>query len=401
MGNFAYLTEVSVLLSEGKEPLRLDGMVRAFSVVSDYDTNVFPVVRLVVNLNAESYYKIQQDDNARFSITVKKVSQSSMQSGNTALYTYYLKDKIFIPLDKDKTPINNQDGIADGNVSIPNLQATFTLISEEDLSNNKKLVNAVLSNVDMESAILYLSNKFSNKPVIFEKPDNTKIYEQILFPPNNIIRSLKYLDTVYGIYHRGLRVFLDLNAYYIINKYSNKNVGSLPNTPKGVHINVYGDNSANAESLYFEDSPAEGEGKDFFSSKVHITDVRFINYQDTKNEFVGSNTIIVSQATDQMNKNVYGKEDLTKTRVYYNRYNNPYKEREILEGGKQGLFMVCTLDAVDIDSIACNQQYFIKFNNKNYSHYDGEYQIMKSENIFSVGTNGQTGLQSKVYFRKV
>jgi hypothetical protein len=399
--NFSYIVKVNALLSNKEEPLTLEGMVRGFSVISDYDKNVFPVVRMSLHLNAEAYYQIQQDPNVRFAIDVKKFNQSQLEANDTSLYTYFLKNKIFIPLDRDMTPIDNQDSLGTSNSSVPNLQVIFTLMSEEDLTNNKKLVNAILRNVDMESAVLYLANRFSDKPVIFEKPDNNILYPQILFPPNNVIRSLKYLDTTYGIYYNGLRVFFDLNAYYIINKYNNKNVDKLPTVPKDVFINVYGDNTTNAESLYYNDVVVEGEGKDFYTAKVHLTDVRFINYQDTKNEFVGTNNIIVSQATNKMNKNIYGKEDPTKTRVYYNRYNNPFKEKEVLEGGRQGVFMVCTLDAIDINSISCGHQYYLKFDNKNYNHYDGEYHIMKAESIFMVGTNGHSGLQTKVYFRKM
>jgi hypothetical protein len=69
-------------------------------------------------------------------------------------------------------------------------------------------------------------------------------------------------------------------------------------------------------------------------------------------------------------------------------------------GGKYGFFMVCTIDSLDINAVRCNHQFFINFQNKNYSNLSGEYHILKSENKFIVGSNGHAFLQSKLYFKK-
>jgi hypothetical protein len=401
MSNFSYLVNASVFLSQREEPIVLDGMIKAISITSDYDRKVFPTIKLVMDLSSEAYYSIQQDNDVKFAITIKKTSQTQLENNITTLYSYFIKNKIFIPLDRDKTPINNESGLTAQNDQIPTLRAIFTLMSQEDLNNNKRLVNSVLMDTDMESAILYLANKFSDKPVIFERPDNQKLYKQIIFPPNNVIRSLKYLDTVYGIYNNGLRVFFDLNAYYIINKLDNKEVITVKGDAKDVFINVYGDNNSSPESLIYNDTKGEGEGEHFHSLKVHINDVRFVNYEDSKKEFIGTNNIIISQRDDDLNRNNYGEPNSLKTRVYYNRYDNAFKEKEMLNSGLKGMFMVATFDGLDIDAIACNHQFFVEFTNKNYKHYNGEYHIMKAESTFVIGDNSYSTLQSKLYFMKV
>jgi hypothetical protein len=401
MSNFSYLINASVFLSRREEPIVLDGMIKALNIVSDYDRKVFPTIKLILDLSSEAYYAIQQDEDVKFAITVKKTNQAQLENNTTTLYSYFIKDKIFIPLDRDKTPINNESGLTAQDDQVPSLRAVFTLMSQEDLDNNKRLVNAVLTDTDMESAILYLANKFSNKPVIFEKPDNERLYKQIIFPPNNVIRSLKYLDTVYGIYNNGLRVFFDLNAYYIINKLDNKEVVTMKGDAKDVFINVYSENNVNAESLLYNDVKGEGEGEHFHSLKVHINDVRFVNYEDSKREFVGTNNIILSQRNDDLTKNNYGEPNSLKTRVYYNRYDNAFKEKEMLTGGLKGKFMVATFDSLDINAIACNHEFFVEFANTNYRHYNGEYHIIKAESTFIVGDNNYSTLQSKLYFMKV
>jgi len=390
--------EAKALLSNQEQPVTID--IDGISIVNDYDRKVFPAIRLVTKLDIVDYYNIQQDNDVKFSVTIKKFNQTNLEKNDISLFSYIIKDKIFVPMDRDKTPVNNEDGLTAKQDSMPGLHGIYTLISEEDLNNNKRMVNTVLSNTDMEGAILYLANRFSSKPVIFEKPDNQKLYNQIIIPPNNIIRSMKYLDTVYGIYNNGLRIFFDLDTYYIINKLDNTNVKTIADDPQSVYVTVYSDNDSLSQSLYYDDAPAKGEGIDFYTAKVHIADTRFINYEDSKKEFVGTNNIILSQNINELRTSNYGETDSLKTRVYYNRYNNLFKEKEVLTGGIKGFFMVCTLDNLDINTIKCNHRYYIEFSNNNYKNYDGEYQIMKAEHRFIVGDNGYSALQSKIYFMK-
>lgn len=403
MSKYSYVTEIEVLLSDSKEPIVISDMFRNIQIGNDYDRLMFPFLSLTTTISAESYYLIQQDKDVKFSITIKKYNMSDLEQNNKNIFSYYIKNKIFIPFDKDLTPFDLLDNPEDktGSPDVPMVQTTYVLVSEEDFTNNKKLVNSVLSQVDVGSAVLYLANRFTSKPIIFQEPDNEKIYNQIIFPPNNIIRSMMYLDNVYGIYNSGLRLFFDLNAYYIINKTDNKDVGLLENDHKDMYINVYGDNNIKSDSLAYDemDIAITPDNNKFYSASVHIDDVRFINYEDSKREFIGTNNIIVSQSTKQLNCNVYGTDEL-KTRVFYNRYDNPFKEKELLVEGRKGHFIVVTLDNVDINAIACNHQFFIQFFNERYKQYNGEYHIIKSENNFISGQTGVTGLQTKLYFKK-
>ncbi|WCS68346.1 hypothetical protein Goe21_02360 [Bacillus phage vB_BsuM-Goe21] len=392
----SYLIEGFVAIDGIDNPIVLDSMFRSIEIINDYDNNVFPILRLNVELDFESYYLIQKNDSCKFSITIKKYKHENLESNDTTIFTYYMKNKIFIPVDKDISPINMPEGLNSVTDQIPSLRTTFLLMSEEDLSNNKRLVNTVLKDSDIESTILYLAQKFPSKPIIFEKPDNQIIYDQIILPPNNIIRSMKYLDTVYGIYNYGLRIFLDFNAYYIINKHDNSNLPVLEGKYKNTHIKVVSD-TAEGDSLFYNDTVTESGN--FYSAKVHISNIKFINYSDSRKEFLGTHNIIISQSNSDIVRNDYGTNEI-KTRVYYNRYNNKHKEKEIVTNSKKGIFLTCTLDAIDIDAISCNNQFYFNFAANNYSNYSGEYHILKSSSIFNVGSNGYSDLQAKLYFKK-
>lgn len=401
MAEYSYLIEGKALIGSEQEPLLLDGMIRYLEIINDYDNAVFPLLRLHTKLGYDAFYKIQQNDDVRFSLTIKKFTQSQIEMKDTSTYTYFIKDMIFIPLDRDKTPVNTPQDESLLPDSLPMLDATFLLLCEDDLKNNRPLVNSVLNDVDMESSVMYLTKKFSNKPILFEKPDNDKVYRQVIFPPNNLIRSIKYLDTVYGIYKKGLRLFFDLTGYYIINKSDNKTVGTLEGHHKEVYITVHSDNRVTTDSLLMDGRPTNPDGspEGFYWAKVHTDDVRFINYEDTKKEYAGTNNIVISQGESNLNRNTYSESEL-KTRVYYNRYNNQFKEEEYFVNAKLGLFLVCTLDSLDINAVACNRQYFLDFTNSNYSSRGGEYHILKAENRFIVNSSGYSSLQSKVYLRK-
>jgi hypothetical protein len=400
MSEFSYSIEAKALIGT-EEPILLDGMIRNLEIVSDYDRAVFPLLRLHTKLSYDAFHKIQQSEDVRFAITIKKFTQSQVERKDTSTYTYFIKDLIFVPLDREKTPVNVPQDETLLPDTLPALNATFLLLCEDDLRNNRGLVNTVLVDSDMESSVMYLTKRFSNKPIIFEKPDNEKVYNQVIFPPNNLIRSIKYLDSIYGIYKKGLRLFFDLTAYYIINKSDNSTTGKLDNHHKEVYINVHNDNRVVTDSLIMDGKPVNDDGTSgkFYWSKVHIDDIRFINYEDTKKEYVGTNNIVISQGEENLNRNIYSTSEL-KTRVYYNKYNNQFKEEEYIVNAKLGLFLVCTLDSIDIDAISCNRQYFLEFTNGNYSVYNGEYHILKAVNIFHVNNSGFSGLQTKVYLRK-
>jgi hypothetical protein len=401
MAEYSYLIEGKVLMGAEEEPLLLDGMIRSLEIVSDYDRAVFPLLRLHTKLSYDLFYKIQQDDNVRFSLTIKKFTQSQVEKKDTTTYTYFIKDMVFIPLDKEKTPVNVPQDETLLPDTLPMLNATFLLLCEDDLRNNRGLVNTVLTSVDMESSIMYLTKRFSSKPIIFEKPDNDRVYSQVIFPPNNLIRSIKYLDSIYGVYKKGLRLFFDLTGYYIMNKSDNKTTGKLDNHHKEVYITVHNDNRVATDSILMDGKPTNPDGtpENFYWAKVHVDDTRFINYEDTKKEFVGTNNIVVSQGEDSLNRNIYSTSEL-KTRVYYNRYNNQFKENEYFVNAKLGLFLVCTLDGLDIDATSCNKQFFLDYTNDNYKNHNGEYHILKAVNSFYVNSAGFSSLQSNLYLRK-
>src|SRR5699024_6010569 len=121
---------------------------------------------------------------------IKRYSESSLQENKKEIFDYYIKDRIFIPIDRDRTPRDLNDGLNKNETNIPAIKASFNLMDEENLKNNKKMVNGVLKKTDIHSSLAYLINRFSDKPVILKKPDNEIIYDQIILPPNNIIRSI-------------------------------------------------------------------------------------------------------------------------------------------------------------------------------------------------------------------
>jgi hypothetical protein len=401
MANYSYIIESRVLIDGDEEPVLLDGMIRSIEISKDYDRNVFPLLRLSLLLDFETYYRLQTEESVRFSVTIKKYLREDIETRNLSKFTYYMKDKVFVPIDRDKTPISKPDSLTDQSDGLPSLTASFMLMAKEDLDNNKRMVNGVLRDTDIEGAILYLASGFSRKPVLLERPNNQKIYDQIIFPPNNVIRSLKYLDTVYGIYNGGLRVFFDFDAYHIINKYDNANLPALEGRKKRMHIKIVDSSSVSADELMYEtgDTTVADESDQYYTATAHIADARFVNYEDSKKEFVGTKNIIVSQGEESLNKNSYGDSE-SKTRVYYSRYSNPFKEKEMMEGGIMGFFLVCTLDAIDIDAITPNNEFMVDLANSNYSGYSGDFHIMKADTIFNIGDTGMADVQCKLYFRK-
>jgi hypothetical protein len=404
MADISYLIETNVLIDGQEEPLMLDGMTRSIEIIHDYDHSVYPLLKLDADLSLEMFRKIQDNDSVKFSITIKKYKQTDLDQGTTSLFSYYIKDKTFLLFDRDKNFINVPTDNSSANdpsvTGMPMYQTSFYLMAEEDLSNSRRMVNSVLVDVDMEGAILYLTNKISRKPTLFQRPDNQRIYKQILLPPNNVIRTIKYLNDVYGLYNKGLRLYFDLDAYYIINKNDNKGLKGFDGRFRNVLINVYSESSSNADSLLYEDAPADESNG--YSSRVSISDLVVVNYEDSKREFIGTDNIFVSQTQEEFKKRNYSNDsDNSKTRVFYNRYNNAYKESELMNDYSKGFFVAMTVTDLDIDAISCSNEYYLSMDQApGYEGYAGEYHIMKSNILFAVGTANYSTMSSKIYLRK-
>ncbi|ALN97953.1 hypothetical protein Bp8pS_274 [Bacillus phage vB_BpuM-BpSp] len=395
MANISYSIECKVLMDK-KEPIILDNMINKFEIINEYDNAVFPMIRLYTKLDFDSYYDIQSSSNVKFSLTIKKYEQRLLANNSRTVYSYFIKNKIFTPIDRNKNLINKPESSNDNisNEELPILSNSFILIGEDELKNNKKLINTVGSETDMYSMISYISKYFSDRDLIIEYPENNKIYDQIIIPPLNPILAIKYLNEVYGIYSSGIRVFFDINRYYITNKHLIKDKEILKEYSENVFINIFSDDNDSSELIEVE---RDQDGT--FNVNSHISSLRVISYEDSRKEFLGTENLIISQSDNKLNKNFYG-DDKYRTKVYYHKYQNELKEKELTNKLNEDFYIVLTVDGLDINSINPINNFLLKFYNDNYKEYDGNYSLMKAVSSLNFGSNGQGGVQMNLYLKR-
>lgn len=397
--NYIYIIKADAIFSDNSI-IDISEDFMSLTINNDYDNNVFPIMELNTFISPNTYYKIQTDNDVKILLTIKKYNSDDISEKNISpICNYFIKDKVFKIFNKNKSPINILND-NNPNYDVPSIKASYLLVSKDDLDNNKKIVNNILVNSDITSCLLYLINKMKNKSIIFQKPDNNKIYNQIIIPPLNIIRNIKYIDSTYGIYNNGLRLYFDYNNYFIINKLDNTKVNGVPNKYKDVYIDIF--NSNDNDYGYGKSSLDSNADSKFYSTFTTINKVLFSNATDSSKEFIGSNPIFLNQQ-DSLIKRYYGNENY-KTRIFYNKYNNIYKEKELFNSMEYPINISCSIFNMDIDSIICSNLFHLIFHNDNYKNYSGNYHILKSNLTFlsnNDSDNGYSILQTDLLLKKI
>jgi hypothetical protein len=101
------------------------------------------------------------------------------------------------------------------------LPLELQLIDKPLYDIRKKLVNTVLKNVNLTTAIRYIAGKLGVQRINMYKADNDLVYPMIIIDPDNahFDRVFSYLQEKYGVYKAGLTYFFTNDTLYIYPAY--------------------------------------------------------------------------------------------------------------------------------------------------------------------------------------
>ena len=369
-------------MSETQTGLNLDisQRIKSLNIMSDYTSYIFPVSYIDLFITIDEFRTITQQDIVLV-LTLKKLSLNDESDQLIDNYEYIFKDKVFDVVNEDNLIIQKTSSKDSEKYEQANLvTCRFALLAKEDITANKVNVYGNFINCDLGNVVSYLVTKLNQeKKTVIQDLDNTKVYDQITIPFNTALRNLVYLDTVYGLYKNGLKLFMDFNKNYILNK----TVNDIKNYTKTITIN-----GVNSESAVDPTTTLPN------SMKVLTSNIVFTNNNRARKEAIGNdiNSVIPSDNL-RITKTNY-EDNFDKTKVYYQTYSNPFTSN-LLNPNNDTLVKISVINT-DMDYfnfindylIEINTKEFegIKFNMINYSHRfvknkQGYYEMFSSASL--------------------
>jgi len=420
-----YRMSVALLCDGAYEEIDDDGIAEC-SIVNNYNDNFFPLLHMRLNFtHAESFNIREYSDNLMVRVRVfeGKVPLTDIQryGGATAagLNIDTVIDEYFQTVNLDMNYYQQYTDEGNPNTRLGNTRHTeatnrvnteeleLYLFSVNGLNSNKKIINAILSNLTIENALVYMFNTTGIKKAIMSKPQNQKFYgtkppegakmseidkSQIILPPMNLKNSIDNLQKMYGIYNIGLISFLDFDRFYLIDKDYRNPLPLGKNEYEDVYVYIrdiadnvtskdgsYTDNSAQCymvscfDNGYINDDSdmlKEGSGNQY-QIMTEKTAIDSVSYDEDLGKFNFVQPYNRYGISDNSNKNANDK-----TIMLYSNVENDFSEQSMINNRMENTTTI-TLNfvSVDISIFKLNRKYHIEYENRDKSIYNGDYRL--------------------------
>ena len=217
------------------------------TVVKDYFNSFLPIIKLSCKIDTQGVHwfsKYERNVTCSLAVTEELSGDetfSNVQSRKVIddIYVVYFDRSKFPrmfetstkvvdsskPTEDPDTMVFTEDNMAAANTFVVNC----VMWQLDSLKAKKLMYNSILTNSEEEiglpEAMVYISNK--NKYVneyLYDIPENTTKYRQIILLPYNLPNTVTSLQTRYGIYENGIISFYDHGRFYLLKKYSSDHV---------------------------------------------------------------------------------------------------------------------------------------------------------------------------------
>jgi|GEM_PF-2669332 len=398
---YAYKADLKLVFSDSTFADISENIVNIV-IKNHYERYVFPVIFVRLYLNVENFTKIQNDNGVKLNLNMRKYREDDVSNNDlmkTVIYTDYINNLNLVPIKKNITPISVDDKLYN-NTNNPqsNFYMDLILMTEDSLNINKMVFNGIYRNCSVVE-LMALMVKYLNKDVLIERPDNASMIDQAILIPDNFINNIRYINDVYGIYKSGLRMFFGFDQYYILSGLINaKTPRSLKDDVDSIVLNIQFSEVDVRNRFYNHGSFEDGNKRIITTTEKNV----FIgDDQILKNELTGTNNYFMSQSEGFSLNHTKLDSDINKTKVFKNKYSNPYKEEEYRLSNKNYVSAVYSFSDIDIDLLGCNKLFNFNFMNLNYVEHNGYYQMIESFIVFEVDNKDNLVLKGKATFKKI
>lgn len=361
------------------EPSRLTGL----TIIKDYDDSFFPIIQIKLGLNSKQYAKVVANSTiVKIQLKVRRIVERNTGSIKeeyiNKVFVVFLEDaKPFLDEDlyNKQTAMNGATSSDGADDTSDNTVHEFYLFDESAMSSSNKLYNNVFTESSLTDAIGAVLTASGIPRVLMEKLDNREVYHQIVAPPLSTINSIRYLDSMYGLYKEPHLLFFDINLLYLISrsvttnayqkKESKKVVINLKSTVKGESKTggYYFDKEDNSYQLNVDVSNMT------INSETIIDDQTVGNGRLLANSYANEITRVTPDSAQRGQPNTR----FMTLKYAGNKYIHNYIERSIEE---KSHVVTIGLHATDIDILTPNKNFILRFDDsKANKEYGGTYRI--------------------------
>ena len=237
------------------------------SIIHNYDTMTFPMIRLRVYTDLELIQnvteyadQIEMIGNFDAGIYLLKDDQTKPTLVNGAT-SFSFNMKAYI--EHKNNPTSVMDQYRDGKKITLDLNETpkYTL---ELYGYNQSLVHymrrqtqSVYKNMCMTSIIENMMSRGSVNQYHMDPLNQNRCFDQVLIPNLSVMQALAFFDTYYGLYEKGAHVYGDMDQLYITNASSEVygniipiRVGESQSNSDMIGLKKYNDSSYEMYVLY-------------------------------------------------------------------------------------------------------------------------------------------------------
>lgn len=323
-------------------------------IVNDYVNYVFPVTEITFTLDKDTYLRIRDNNVYVVLDGIKKVHTTIVDTTeNLTSDSDWLKGEVFTIMDKNVVNFTENDLSEDN----PSLDVKYTIFSNRHIEMNKIVINDVFQKARL---IDVLCSAFSevNFPMLIEKPDNVRVYDQIIVPPLNLPRLVRYLQNYYAPYGDGICFSCNYNDGILMNTDISNKTPVINTETTSVFLDCVEDNELNQVYPY-DCSYLNDAG--YYYVKIQDTSIRYSKKERIREEIYGTKNIVLSR-DENLNIQRYDIEDdeyaVKKHQVYFDEINHPFPEDNYYSDNLD-IHAIMKFNNLDIDIFKANRKFLV------------------------------------------
>lgn len=225
---YRYKVAQCVLIIENEAIEVKPEAVGGLMIEERFSTAVYPIFRLNVATDSDTYYKISKyKTSLKVHLTIQKyyvVCDSNGKPTKKSAKKIWIDDDfctitkdININKQKDIDMLEDKKKVNSGDSEDRNSVSELYLWRVEIANGFKKVLNAVICGSTMSSIIAWALGNAGITNCIMSPLENNRRYGEVLIPPLPINRLLQHLDAMYGFYKNGTMIYFGLKQSYILN----------------------------------------------------------------------------------------------------------------------------------------------------------------------------------------
>lgn len=379
--------------------------IKNMGIIKDFDENFLPILLIDIVLSDTDYYKYSDGIGQNtVTLSVSRYIQDKNDTEHKNQFKTKILNGVFKVMNDDISPSTDMNFIRkdkekkqeDIYHTDDSREIQLVLFNNSHLERYRKPINKVIGGCCIKEAIMFCLNQAGIDKVLFQKPDNNKVFSQLLLPINNMYGMIMYLDAMYGIYNYGLTFFQDYECLYLHDKSPCK--VWRPQELKAVTVNIASSMTNNEMAV----GTLIDQSKSLILVNI-VSRINIINKNISNKEKLGNSYLIMNDRDNSI-KTLNSKMKVKGSpsmKFLYNRNNNPYIEKSLVYESDSRVVEIEINDMV-YDVLTPNKIFRIQFEEGGLqSKYGGNYRMTNIVYDFQKNQTENYSCNTTIQLRKI